>query len=87
MKYSEDILFVIFKNSVTDESFAISRSNAVEIDKLYSDRDHLYAPDHLFVDGLLVSWDSSNGMLNIDDEHKTILKVKYLIPAWMTISK
>lgn len=83
----EKVLFVIYKNHLTGHYYAIGISDSIELEKQYSDMDHfLYAPDDLFVDGIPIRIERKNGMMNFDLENKTILKVKTLVPAWITVS-
>jgi hypothetical protein len=86
-KYSEHIIYVVYRNPLTDQRYAVDVADAIEIEKHYSDMDHfLYAPNDLFVDGIPVSTERRNGIMNFDFEHKTKLKVKTLVPAWVTVS-
>lgn len=79
-KYSNDILYVLYKDTETGNKFALEISDVYSLDKHYSDWDEfLYAPDDLFVKGYLVSYNQKNGMLDFDFENKTKLKVKNLI--------
>jgi hypothetical protein len=81
------VQYVIYKNSLTGISYAIGISDVLNMEKHYSDMDKfLYAPDDLFVEGYPVTWEGKNGMLNFDYERKTLLKVKTLVPSWVTIS-
>ena len=86
-KYSEHIIYVVYRNPLTDQRYAVDVADAIEIEKHYSDMDHfLYAPDDLFVEGIPVSYERKNGIMNLDYEHKIKLKVKILVNAWVTIS-
>lgn len=88
MEYTDEVLNIVFRNVIIDKSFAISKVNVIEIVKYYSYWDHfIYAPEDLFVEGYPVSWNKKNGMLNIDYNKKSSLKVKELLPAWVTVSE
>jgi hypothetical protein len=86
-RYRENVQFVIYKNPLSGQCYAVNISDEIEMDKHYSDMDHfLYAPDDLFVEGIPCSTERRNGMMNFDFEHKIKLKVKTLVPAWITVS-
>jgi len=86
-KYNEHTLYVIYKYPETDIQYAVSISDVLFIEKHYSDIDKfLYAPDDLFVDGIPISIERKNGMMNFDFENKIKLHVKTLVPAWNTVS-
>jgi hypothetical protein len=87
MRYSEEVKFVIFRNVITDESFAFSRSDAVVIDMHYNDWNHfLYAPEDLSAEGYQVSHDR-RGIMNLAYDNKISLKVRDLVPTWVYISE
>ena len=86
-KYSEHIIYVIYKDPETDIQYAVSISDVLIMDKYYSDMDKfLFAPDDLFVDGIPISIERKNGMMNFDFENKIKLKVKTLVPTSMRVS-
>ena len=86
-KYRDTVQYVIYKNLHTGEWYAVDISDAIEIEKHYSDMDKfLYAPDDLMVVGYPVSIERRNGMMNFDVEHKEMLVVKTLVPTYVTVS-
>ena len=86
-KYRENTIYVIYKNPETDIKYAVSISDVLIIEEYFSDMDNfLYAPDDLFVDGIPISIERKNGMMNFDFKNIIKLKVKSLVPAWMTVS-
>jgi hypothetical protein len=71
----------------TGIEYAVNILEVQIMEEYYSDMDKfLYAPDNLFVEGYPVTWERKNGMLIFDYEHRTLLKVKTLVPSWVTIS-
>jgi hypothetical protein len=46
----------------------------------------LYAPDNLIVEGNLITYNSKNGIIEFDFEHKIKLEVKNLVLTWTTVS-
>jgi hypothetical protein len=78
---------VIYINALTGDSFVIPKSDAININKFYSGMDKfLYAPDNLIVEGNLITYNSKNGIIEFDFEHKIKLEVKNLVLTWTTVS-
>jgi hypothetical protein len=86
-KYSEDIRYVLYKDSETGNIYALDISDVYSLDKHFSDMDEfLYAPDDLYVDGILTTYNPKNGIIDYDPEHMVKIKVKNLKSTWTIIS-
>lgn len=86
-KYKNSVGYVVYRSPETDKDYAVENPDVLIIEKYFRDCDKfLSAPDELFVDGIPISFERKNGMMNLDFDNKIKIKVKSLIPAWITVS-